>query len=221
MPGIILTGSESLRDSYIQNIIQEHSIETYNQHVFTETFKISHARSVKQMLATMYTPAQSYVVAIKNGITIEAQNALLKLLEELEENVFMVFSVQQRDELLPTIVSRCKVVPYAFHDHSEIHETVVALTKDIVKALQENDQPLFIYTMLKLGEFVEGKDIHTFESVITSLRGYLHDIHTNTLLLLKIARLLDGLNSEYQFIVKNNGNKRIMIDYAGLSYYTV
>ena len=44
------------------------------------------------------------------GITTEAQNALLKTLEEAPLDTIIVLQVVNADEILPTILSRCKVI---------------------------------------------------------------------------------------------------------------
>lgn len=48
------------------------------------------------------------------GITIEAQNALLKIMEEPPESTLIIVQVLNSDEILPTILSRCKVIKLSF-----------------------------------------------------------------------------------------------------------
>jgi len=45
-----------------------------------------------------------------SGATTEAQNALLKTLEEPPESTLIIVQVLNSDEILPTILSRCKVI---------------------------------------------------------------------------------------------------------------
>jgi len=44
------------------------------------------------------------------GITREAQNALLKTLEEVPNDTIIILQVQNSDEILPTILSRCTLI---------------------------------------------------------------------------------------------------------------
>lgn len=44
------------------------------------------------------------------GITTESQNALLKVLEEPPKNTIIIILAKSAEEILPTIVSRCKLV---------------------------------------------------------------------------------------------------------------
>ena len=43
-------------------------------------------------------------------LTLEAQNALLKVLEEPPEHTIIILSTENKDILLPTVVSRCQII---------------------------------------------------------------------------------------------------------------
>src|SRR5690606_18938843 len=43
-------------------------------------------------------------------ITPEAQNALLKVLEDVPEHLVVIFATTEHDKMLPTILSRCQMV---------------------------------------------------------------------------------------------------------------
>src|SRR3989344_5694025 len=45
-----------------------------------------------------------------SDITLEAQNALLKILEEPPNNTIIIITTPKKELLLPTIISRCKVI---------------------------------------------------------------------------------------------------------------
>lgn len=53
-------------------------------------------------------------------LTTEAQNALLKTLEEPNEHVCIVLITHSLHKLLPTIISRCKLVKFAMPESSEV-----------------------------------------------------------------------------------------------------
>lgn len=53
---------------------------------------------------------KTVILSAENGITAEAQNALLKILEEPPVNTVIFLLVQSLENVLPTIISRCKVV---------------------------------------------------------------------------------------------------------------
>lgn len=70
---------------------------------------------VRRIQETIYLkPLKSEIRAVlidaTPGITTEAQNALLKTLEEPPESTLIIVQVLNSDEILPTILSRCKVI---------------------------------------------------------------------------------------------------------------
>ena len=53
---------------------------------------------------------QSVILKDAHHLTEEAQNALLKTLEEPPENVHIILLAQDSEFLLPTIISRCQII---------------------------------------------------------------------------------------------------------------
>lgn len=76
------------------------------------TIGIEQIRQLKKALIIRPTNNQPLVAIISQAekLTEEAQNALLKTLEEPPENVFIVLCTPDEDLLLPTVVSRCQVI---------------------------------------------------------------------------------------------------------------
>jgi hypothetical protein len=76
---------------------------------------IEDARNLKTLLAnrpaSKYTVARIAVVYNCDGASIEAQNALLKLLEEPPTKTLIVLHVSQKSQVLKTIQSRCQILP--------------------------------------------------------------------------------------------------------------
>jgi len=57
--------------------------------------------------------AKVFIVLQAERMSHSAQNALLKTLEEPPAETFIILIVQQTDQLLPTILSRCQHVPFS------------------------------------------------------------------------------------------------------------
>lgn len=74
----------------------------------TNTTGIEKSRQIKEWIATKPL-AQKKVVFIHNAekLTVEAQNALLKTLEEPPLGSIIILSTQKGSLLLPTVLSRC------------------------------------------------------------------------------------------------------------------
>ncbi|ACX53196.1 DNA polymerase III, delta prime subunit [Ammonifex degensii KC4] len=70
---------------------------------------------VKELLSKVYRSASGYRVAVidqAESLTLEAQNAMLKLLEEPPRLVCFLLVTSQKEALLPTVVSRCREVKF-------------------------------------------------------------------------------------------------------------
>lgn len=79
-----------------------------------------------------------YLLADAQAMNEQAQNALLKILEEPPPYGFFILNCHSRHELIPTVVSRSAVFTLSGADHREAVEFVHRLLPDIpVEALQE------------------------------------------------------------------------------------
>lgn len=62
-----------------------------------------------------------YIISNINNASTKVLNMILKFMEEpSNENTFGIFITDNIDTLLPTVVSRCKKVPFLTRDYSEI-----------------------------------------------------------------------------------------------------
>lgn len=75
------------------------------------SFHIETVREVKADVFTVPNEAarKVYILANASAMTVQAQNSLLKMLEEPPSYALFVLTAQSRTELLPTVVSRCTV----------------------------------------------------------------------------------------------------------------
>ncbi len=53
---------------------------------------------------------KAVILEAGNGLTLESQNALLKVLEEPPKNTIIMLLVESSESILPTIISRCKII---------------------------------------------------------------------------------------------------------------
>jgi DNA polymerase III delta prime subunit len=111
-----LIGSDSVRTDLLSLLEKTHQIKPQaNPDFFDrvyETFVIDDAREVKTfhgMRPVTETGKKVFVLQM-NGITVEAQNALLKLLEEPAEYAHFFIVIPSAHLLLPTVKSRMRFV---------------------------------------------------------------------------------------------------------------
>lgn len=107
-----LIGSDSVRAELLSSLEKEHGILAQGNPDFFdrsyETFTIDNAREVKAVHETrpMSDAGKKIFILKMNGITIEAQNALLKLLEEPSEYSHFFLIIPSAHLLLATVKSR-------------------------------------------------------------------------------------------------------------------
>lgn len=114
-PKIIVSKNREERDGEIWKILQISHITPNNPDLFTlEEEKIGIAQ-IKQLIKHLSTKpfgstAKSVVIFNGNNISPDAQNALLKTLEEPPGDSVILIGVDSETKLLPTVISRCLVI---------------------------------------------------------------------------------------------------------------
>jgi len=119
----LLIGESMTRDSLISELEKEHCIETQGNPDFYirnyETFTIDDSREIKALHNTRPLldldkknagAGKKIFILTMNGITIEAQNSLLKLLEEPAEYAHFFLIIPSAHLLLPTVKSRLSII---------------------------------------------------------------------------------------------------------------
>ena len=108
----LLIGASDTRDELISILEKKHTLIAQGNPDFYirnfETLTIDDARELKVLHSSrpVGTAQKKIFVLTMNGITIEAQNALLKLLEEPAEYAHFFLIVPSAHLLLPTVKSR-------------------------------------------------------------------------------------------------------------------
>ena len=115
-------GGDSLHDELVTFLKEAHSISAQaNPDFFQkkyEVFTIDDARELKSIHETrpIHASGKKIFVVVANGITVEAQNALLKLLEEPAEYAHFFLILPSAHLILPTVKSRLSFVTTGTHD---------------------------------------------------------------------------------------------------------
>lgn len=111
---IIIGKTEEVREKKIQEILKNHEVNRFDITLIEPTTSLG-IEQVRVFQKAMYLkPAYGRVKAgiVKNAdtITVQAQNALLKLLEEPPNNTLILITASSKEVFLPTILSRCVIV---------------------------------------------------------------------------------------------------------------
>lgn len=194
---------------------------------------IDQVKEIKKQL--QYQPYEArYQIGLilhSNLLTREAQNSLLKILEEPGEQTIWILTTPHEKKLLPTIISRAKKV-YIKADLSDkpaagqTDRQAVEPDKDKVKTKDKpaidiqqflempiEDKFLYIENLLKMEKENRGH-LETFlRAILTKYRSQLISaIHSNTLEDIESANsAIRKINKSIHFISKNT-NKRLTLE---------
>lgn len=111
MGSYLLIGSYEDSTEYLERLIKDEKIKNHNIKFFKEPIKIEEARNMRSSLS--FKTTEKRLIAILAGMTIEAQNSLLKCIEELDDFTSFVIFADKEDEYLSTIKSRCLVKKFS------------------------------------------------------------------------------------------------------------
>jgi DNA polymerase III delta prime subunit len=118
---IIVSKDKNKRDEYLKEFYKKHTIDVFDQTILTldNSVKQNSAsigiEDIKQMQKKLFLKplkGETKAVILEDAelLTIEAQNALLKVLEEPPQHTLIVLSTNTKETLLPTIISRCQLI---------------------------------------------------------------------------------------------------------------
>lgn len=205
----IILGSEEKIKAFIESFTSEKKIASYNSTIYSGKIKIDEVRLLQKKLIYKNAKNESSLVILPTDITVEAQNALLKTLEELPEGKYICFTGQTDSTLLPTILSRCQII------RLEQSSSALQSKKELENTLKQFliDKPLEPQTLssllsaLPIAELKEDqlKDlIYSFRNVLLeSLSSIsLHQLHL-------LHSLLSDLTLLYPLVKSNNINPRL------------
>ncbi|HUD18875.1 MAG TPA: hypothetical protein VMR81_00315 [Patescibacteria group bacterium] len=144
----IVGADEEDRKNKVKNLLTDWSVAAPDQITIydeEEHIGIGAVREFQKRL--MLTPFQSDrtvgVIMHAERLTTEAQNALLKLLEEPPPHAYIILAGQTVDAVLPTIISRCEVML--------ITEKMNDATREEAKIITD----LFNYTVVQKLSYVD------------------------------------------------------------------
>src|SRR3990167_8988093 len=123
---LIIAKDKNKASTHISNFLKEEGINPFdvNLQTFEKAMGIPDVRSIQKSISLKPFRGKIKAVVIEayGNITIEAQNALLKVLEEPPANTLIIISTSKKELILPTIISRCKVI--------ELKENNTVLSED-------------------------------------------------------------------------------------------
>lgn len=115
MQSILISSKDKLRGrEETEKIFKNLKIHKFDVTIleYEKAVGIKDAREIQEKvyLKPLKSEVRAILLDATTGITIEAQNALLKTLEEAPDATLIIVQVLNANEILPTILSRCKII---------------------------------------------------------------------------------------------------------------
>jgi hypothetical protein len=167
---------------------------------------IEEVRTIQQKLSfrPIHSKKKALIITDAHLLTTEAQNALLKVLEEPPSDTLILLTLSQKEALLPTICSRCSIVElniknsYTIEELEEIQKQleniqsngwVVAqnIAKNKEEALRWLEKAMYTEREKLLQHISQGK---------TAKTTFLQELH-------KAYRLLSTTNVNSRLLLEN------------------
>ncbi|MEI7777319.1 MAG: hypothetical protein WCI52_01820 [bacterium] len=174
-----------------------------------ENFSIDDARTLKERAGIKASGKKFFIIAF-NFITIEAQNSLLKILEEPTASTHFFFITQSSDHLVSTLKSRLAIInKLSITDDKNLIEAKkflnasksdrLKMVKEIIEDIADeekskadaitfvNDVELVLYK-----NFEKTKSVEVMESLqrVIDFKGYLFDRGSSAKLILEYFAVL-------------------------------
>lgn len=108
---------------------------------------VEQAKKIKEHFSLKPYSAKGRVGILEDGLTltVEAQNALLKTIEELPTNALFIMGTPSESKLLPTILSRCEIIHLKNPTSHHFPTSEAGYEKDIEKLLNSTIEQRFEY----------------------------------------------------------------------------
>lgn len=204
---LLISPDQNLRIEAIADILTSHissgSLNNPDLLYFKSDSKlgIEQARQIKSHLSIKPNSLKGKIVVVEDAsvLTTEAQNALLKTLEEPPKKALIILGVKSESDLIETIISRCQLVRV---QSSKLK--VQSYNKDIEKLVNSKTAERFEYI-----EKLKDKD-----QFLKDLLSYFHQdlrLHPKGANVTFLSELLQA-----QQWAKHNVNIRAILEYLML-----
>lgn len=214
---LVLSKDKKISKEYINSLCKELGIgEFETTRVENKTLGIEDVRAIQKniTLKPVVGTHTAIILKITELITQQAQNALLKILEEPPEHTLIIISAISREQFLPTILSRCKIVKLN-KNQEKITEQKNTQDLDLLFSLLE----INFESRLKIAQDItktKEDALVWLEKMILSLRELLIDkeLHAShqTLQLSQLLNYLRSFQKSHKILSTTNVNPRLILE---------
>ncbi len=161
------------------------------------------------------------IIEAYEGLTIEAQNALLKVLEEPPENTIIIVTIPNKNLLLPTILSRCKIIELK-EEFKEPTEKEISQYLNILISLPKSSMGEKLKLAQDFGKSREDAIIWLEQMSVVVRKSLINSIKNNSSIRQEFSasgylNILKLLEETYTAIKTTNVNQRFALENLFLS----
>lgn len=218
---LITKGTRELREKAALDICEKLKIHPYDRQLFSpstdtekenneEKFGIVLVRKIKQkaILKPAYSSQNALIIQEAQLLTLPAQQALLKLLEEPPEHTSIILTAETEDALLPTICSRSRVLHLDEGQEKE-HTSDILLPQNMTIG----EQLVLAEKIIKSGstEWMKNCILSHREYLLTQIKNKKEpeNIREN----LHLVKLLQNAQQAFMLLTTTNTNPRLIVEH--------
>lgn len=187
-----------------KKIIKNENIDEFDITVleFEKALGIEDVRNFQKniFLSSINGGKKALTLVLNNQATLEAQNSILKLLEEPPKNTLIFIITQNSEGLIPTILSRGKII--------KIEDEISEPTGEYIKNL-ENEDPLYLAAKISKEK---SEAVFFLENLILDLRNNMLRNISNPEKALKFRKMIHEVELIHFNIKNTNSNHRLMLE---------
>lgn len=155
----------------------------------------------KLFLKPIKSDKKALVLEAFAGMTLESQNAFLKILEEPPQNTIIIILTNSLDFVIPTILSRCTVIPLL--KIKKLNDEEISEKNKLMSEIMQNSS---------LGFLVAQNNSKTKEEALIFLENLIISVHKDLEKYGKKEELIERLQRTYADIKTTNINVRFALE---------
>lgn len=154
---------------------------------------------------------KAVIIQDSHLLTIEAQNALLKVLEEPPENTLIILTAENGDALLPTVRSRVSIISLQ-NEQVTISPEEQSDLREIIKSLPQWEAGRALKLAEKLAKNKDDTLLWLEKMIIITRETLLSQLSPDTQKQIYYVRLLKSLQTTSMQIKTTNVNLRLALE---------
>ena len=205
MQSLLYIGTnQSALDNELNKLKDKLKVSQFNyiEYFPSPSIGIDIVRKIKEILTLKPFGGNNRLMVVKemDKATLQAQNALLKILEEPPANTYIALTTKNVSALLPTIVSRCQLVTVKGEKTKVMEDdnATLKLLKGIIKSSPGQ-------RLLLAAQYSKTKEValDILDQLLILLQSLLHDSTEIKLTTSQIASTLAKVESAKRYIERN------------------